>query len=176
MKFKETSKDYFLNKSTYINLRWIAYIGQFTAVVIVEFILNFSFQYLACLVVIFVSSLSNTYLKFQVKGNQLQNNLATTYLAYDIIQIGLLFYLTGGITNPFIFLIIIPAVFSSQYLTILSSVILVGLTCLTLILLSFIYLDLPSPGSIHFHAPGYYLFSIPVAILIGLFFLVYFGA
>ena len=176
MKLKVTSKDYFLNKSTYINLRWIAYLGQFTAILIVEFILNFSFQYLACLFIIFVSSLSNIYLKFQVKGNQLQNNLATTYLAYDIIQIGLLFYLTGGITNPFIFLIIIPAVFSSQYLTILSSIMLVGLTCLILIFLSFIYLDLPNPGSIHFHAPGYYLFSIPIAILIGLFFLVYFGA
>jgi len=175
MKFKETSKDYFLNKSTYINLRWIAYIGQLIAIVTVEFVLNFNFDYLACLVIIFISSLSNIYLKFQIKGNQLQNNLASIYLAYDIVQIGLLFYLTGGITNPFIFLIIIPAVFSSQYLTVLSSVILVVLTCFILIFLSFFYLDLPNPGSIHFHAPEYYLFSIPVAILIGLLFLVYFG-
>ena len=122
MKFKETSKDYFLNKSTYVNLRWIAYIGQFIAIVTVEFFLNFNFDYLVCLVVIFISSLSNIYLKFQIKGNQLQNNLASIYLAYDIVQVGLLFYLTGGITNPFVFLIIIPAVFSSQYLMIFNSI------------------------------------------------------
>ena len=139
MKFKETSKDYFLNKSTYVNLRWIAYIGQFIAIVTVEFFLNFNFDYLACLVIIFISSLSNIYLKFQIKGNQLQNNLASIYLAYDIVQIGLLFYLTGGITNPFIFLIIIPAVFSSQYLMIYSSIILVSLTTFILLFLSFFH-------------------------------------
>ena len=175
MKFKETSKDYFLNKSTYVNLRWIAYIGQLISIIIVEFILKFNFDYISCLIIIFLSGLSNIYLKFQIKGNQLQNNLASIYLAYDIVQIGLLFYLTGGITNPFIFLIIIPAVFSSQYLMIFSSVILVILTSFILIFLSFFYLELPNPGYIHFHAPNYYLFSIPVAILIGLLFLVYFG-
>ena len=175
MKFKETSKDYFLNKSTYINLRWIAYIGQLISIITVEFILNFNFDYIACLIIIFLSGLSNIYLKFQIKGNQLQNNLASIYLAYDIVQIGLLFYLTGGITNPFIFLIIIPAVFSSQYLMILSSIILVILTCFILLFLSFFHLELPNPGYIHFHAPDYYLFSIPIAILIGLLFLVYFG-
>ena len=74
-------------------------------------------------------------LKFQIKGNQLQNNLASIYLAYDIVQIGLLFYLTGGITNPFIFLIIIPAVFSSQYLMIFNSIILVSLTSFILVFL-----------------------------------------
>jgi len=175
MKFKETSKDYFLNKSTYVNLRWIAYIGQLISIITVEFILNFNFDYISCLIIIFLSGLSNIYLKFQIKGNQLQNNLASIYLAYDIVQIGLLFYLTGGITNPFIFLIIIPAVFSSQYLMILSSIILASLTSIILIFLSFFYLELPNPGYIHFHAPDYYLLSIPIAILIGLLFLVYFG-
>ncbi len=176
MKFKETSEGFFLNKSTYVNLRWIAYIGQFIAIIIVEFYLNFNFNYLSCLVIIFISSLSNIYLKFQIKGNQLKNNLASIYLAYDIVQIASLFYLTGGITNPFIFLIIIPAVFSSQYLTVLSSIILVSMTSIILVFLSFFHLELPNPEYIHFHAPEYYLFSIPVAILIGLLFLVYFGA
>ena len=37
MKFPETSKLYSLNKSTYSNLRWIAYIGQLFAILIVEF-------------------------------------------------------------------------------------------------------------------------------------------
>ena len=175
MKFKETSKDYSLNKSTYVNLRWIAYIGQLISIITVEFILNFNFDYISCLTIIFLSGLSNIYLKFQIKGIQLHNNLASIYLAYDIVQIGLLFYLTGGITNPFIFLIIIPAVFSSQYLMILSSIILASLTSIILIFLSFFYLELPNPGYIHLHAPKYYLFSIPIAILIGLLFLVYFG-
>ena len=45
MKFFETSKLYSLNKSTYINLRWIAYIGQLCAILIVQFYLGFKFDY-----------------------------------------------------------------------------------------------------------------------------------
>ena len=41
--------------------------------------------------------------------------------------------------------------------------------------LTFFYHDLPHPGELHFNAPDYYLYAIPVSIIIGLFFLVYFG-
>ena len=44
-----------------------------------------------------------------------------------------------------------------------------------LIFLSFFYKDLPHPGELHFHAPDFYLYAIPLSIIIGLFFLVYFG-
>ena len=91
------------------------------------------------------------------------------------MQLGLLLFLTGGITNPFIMLLIMPAVFSSQYLSIWSSVILVVLTIITLLILTFFYFDLPHPGVLNFHVPDYYLYSITVSILIGLIFLVYFG-
>ena len=91
------------------------------------------------------------------------------------MQLGLLFFLTGGITNPFIFLIIVPAVFSSQYLNLYSSIILVLLTSIILFLLTFFYFDLPHPGTLHFHAPDYYLYAIPLSIIIGLLFLVFFG-
>ena len=89
--------------------------------------------------------------------------------------LGFLFYLTGGITNPFVFLIIVPAVFSSQYLNIYSSVILVSLIILILVIITFYYQELPHPGELHFHAPDYYLIGIPISIIIGLLFLVYFG-
>ena len=83
--------------------------------------------------------------------------------------------MTGGITNPFIFLLIIPAVFSSQYLTIASSVILVLITISSISFLTFNYIELPHPGELHFHVPDYYLYAIPISILIGLLFLVYFA-
>ena len=46
---------------------------------------------------------------------------------------------------------------------------------MTLSILSFFYYDLPHPGELHFHAPNYYLYGIPISITIGLVFLVYFG-
>ena len=171
MKFFDNTETYTLNKSTYVNLRWIAFIGQILSIFIVEFILNFKFNYLPCLAIIFLGVLTNIILQFKVKQNQIGNNLSLIYLMYDILQLGLLFYFTGGITNPFIFLIIIPAVFSSQYLKIKSSVILVFLTIVILSILTFFYSKLPHPGEIHFHVPNYYLYAIPLSILIGLLFL-----
>ena len=74
-----------------------------------------------------------------VKKNQLSNSFSTLFLAFDIVQLGLLFFLTGGITNPFVFLIIVPAVFSSQYLNLYSSILLVLLISIILLLLTFFY-------------------------------------
>ena len=175
MKFLETSKKFTLNKSTYVNLRWIAYLGQIISILLVQFYFKFNFDYIPCLIIVFLSILSNLYLQFKIQENQLNNETASIYLIFDIIQLACLFFFTGGITNPFIFLIIIPAVFSSQYLNKSSSIILVIFTTLSLVLLTFFYFDLPHPDELHFHTPNYYLFSIPIAIFIGLTFLVYFG-
>ncbi len=123
MKFFETSKQYSLNKSTYVNLRWIAYIGQLITIILVQFFFKFNFNYFICISIVLFGIITNLFLHFKIKNNLLNNNLSTFYLSFDILQIGVLLFLTGGITNPFIFLIIIPAVFSSQYLHFLSSII-----------------------------------------------------
>ena len=175
MKFFETSKLYSLTKSTYVNLRWIAYTGQLSAILIVQFFLQFKFNYLGCILVVCLGVLTNIYLQFKVKENQLTNLNSTLYLSYDILQLGFLIFLTGGITNPFIFLIIIPAIFSAQYLNIWSSILLFLFTSAILVILTFYYYELPHPDELHFHAPEYYLYSIPLSIFIGLIFLVYFG-
>ena len=175
MKFFQTSKLYSLNKSTYVNLRWIAYIGQISAILIVRFLFEYKFNYFICISIIFFSVLTNLYLQFKIKDNQLNNSTSTMYLSYDIFQLGILLFFTGGVTNPFVFLILIPAVFSSQYLHFLSSIILVTLISIILIILTFFYYDLPHPGEFHFHTPDYYLYAIPISVIIGLIFLVYFG-
>ena len=66
-------------------------------------------------------------------------------------------------------------ILSSKYLNVWSSVILVIFTSLILAILTFFYFQLPHPETMHFHAPQYYLYSIPISIFIGLIFLVYFG-
>ena len=164
MKFLKASNLYTLNKSTYVKLRWIAYIGQFITILFVQFLLNFKFNYFICILIIFFSVLTNLYLHFKIKGNQLNNVTSTIYLSFDIIQLSILLFLTGGITNPFVILIIVPAVFSSQYLNIYSSIILVLLIVVILSILSFYHFELPHPGELHFHAPDCYIFAIPTSM------------
>ena len=176
MQLFKSSKDFQLNKTTLVNLRLIAHLGQLLAIIIVKFYFDFEFsQYLNCLIIVGIGIGTNIFLHFQTKDNQLDNLQSTIYLAYDIIQLGVLLYLTGGVTNPFIIIIIVPSVFSSKYLNLRTSIFLASLTLFILLIISFYYLELPYPEERHFHVPDYYFFSIPLAVSIGLIFLVYFG-
>ena len=83
-----------LNKSTYVNLRWIAYIGQIFTILIVQFILEYNFNYLICILIVFLSILTNINLQFKIKENQLNNTSSSIYLTYDILQLGVLFFFT----------------------------------------------------------------------------------
>ena len=179
MKFSEifTSKDNIqLDKKTLVILRWIAIVGQFFTISIVYFFLSFELPFFYCSVIILVGVLSNIYLQFKVKENQLNNFSSTIYLLYDLVQLAILLYLTGGITNPFTILLIIPAIVSSTFLTLRSTLNLSFTTIIVLVLLTLYHLPLPYSGDLHFHVPNYYLYAIPIAVIIGLIFLTYFGA
>ena len=175
MKFFETSKYYSLNKSTYINLRWIAIIGQFITINAVYFILNFKFPFLLTNLVIFFGIFSNLYLIYIYQKTQLSDASAFFFLMIDILQLSCLIYLTGGTVNPFVVFLIIPSVFSSSNLSFKTSILLASITTLSIIFLTFYHLDLPSPINNHFHVSPYYSYSIPIALIIALIFLNYFA-
>ena len=76
MKFFETSKYFQLNKPTYINLRWIAIIGQLLTVNAVKFVFDFEFDYILSNLIILIGASSNIYLKYFYKEKFLKNKLA----------------------------------------------------------------------------------------------------
>jgi len=175
MKFFETSKQYSLKKSIYINLRWIGIIGQLTSVFLVFFYFNFNFNFIASNIFIAIGIISNFYLIFIYKKTQLTDRSAFIHLLIDIIQLSGLIYLTGGIRNPFIIFIIIPSVFASSNLGFRTNSFLVLITTISILFLTFFSQDLPGPLSDHYHVNTYYFFSIPLALIIALLFLNYFA-
>jgi two-component system sensor histidine kinase RegB len=175
MKFFETSKQYSFKTSTYITLRWIGIIGQLVAVNFVYLILNFNFDFILSNFIIVLGVLSNFYLIFIYKKTQLSDISAFIFLFIDIIQLSALLYLTGGIVNPFVIFLLIPSVFSSSNLSFKTNSLLVSLTAISIVMLTFYSTDLPAPLSDHFHVSPYYFYSIPIALIIALFFLNYFA-
>jgi len=174
MKFSEffTSKDNIqLDKKTLVILRWIAIIGQYITISIVYFFLGFELPFFYCFIIILIGVLTNFYLQFKVRENQLNNFTSTLFLFYDLLQLSALLYLTGGITNPFAILLIVPAIVSSTFLTLRSTLNLSIITITVLIVLTIKHQPLPHSGDLHFHVPKYYLYAIPTAIIIGLIFL-----
>ena len=175
MKFFETSKQYTLKKSTYINLRWIGIIGQLISIYLVYFYFNFNFDFISSNIIILIGIISNLYLVFIYKKTQLTDRSAFIYLLIDIVQLSGLIYLTGGIKNPFIIFLIIPSVFASSNLSFRTNSLLVLITTISILFLTFYSMDLPEPLNFHFHVSPYYFYAIPLSLIIALLFLNYFA-
>ena len=175
MKFFETSKYFSLKKSTYINLRWIAIIGQMITLNSVYFIFDFKFNFILTNLIILIGGLSNIYLIYIHQKTQLLDKEAFFFLLIDILQLGFLIYLTGGIVNPFAIFLIIPTIFSSSNVGFRSNLLLVIVTSLLIIFLTFFNYPLPYPVNEHFHVDIYYYYSIPISLIVALIFLNYFA-
>ncbi len=173
--FLRIEKNLNLDKKTLVILRWIAIVGQLFAIYLVHYYLNFSLPILYCTAILFLGVLTNIYLQFINKKNELNNFSSSIILLYDLIQLSSLLFLTGGITNPFVIFLIIPCIVSSTLLNLASTLSLTILTIFFLGILTFFHLPLPHPGSLHFHVPDYYLYAVPIALLIALIFLTYFS-
>jgi len=174
MELSRISETYSLNKSTYINLRWIGIIGQFITINSVKFIFNFEFNYIATNLIIFIGVISNILLLYYYNKIQLSNRSAFNFLLLDIIQLSSLLYLTGGILNPFSIFLLIPSVFASSNLKIKTNLFLIFVTLVSIIFLTFYSNSLPGPLN-KIIINNYYYYSIPIALIIALLFLNYFA-
>ena len=170
-----TKENLNLDKSTLTILRYIAIFGQFIAVNIVFFYLDLKFPIKECYTIILIGLITNLFLQFKIKVNQLKDSYASLFLLYDLFQLSALLYLTGGILNPFSTLLIIPTIVSSTFLSMGTTIILGMITTFLLFLLSNISLPLPGVDSNVFDVPNFYKQGVLIAILIGLIFLSYFG-
>ena len=164
-----------LDKKTLVILRWIAITGQLTAINLVYFYLKLDFSVVFAHVILFFGFLTNFYLHFGVRSLVLKDFYASIFLFYDLVQLAALLYLTGGISNPFSILMIIPTIVSSTFLSMGTTIILGLLTIIFLFLLTIFHYPLPG---IHDHSitfPKLYLTGYFLAIIVGLIFLSYFG-
>ena len=155
--------------------RWIAIIGQLIAINFVYFFLKLDLPIVETHVIILIGFITNIVLQFKIKTNQLKDFNSTFFLAYDLLQLSTLLYLTGGIFNPFSLLIIIPTIVSSTFLSMGTTIILGTLTIGLLFILKEKHTMLPGLDVYSFNFPEYYLNGTLVSIIIGLVFLSYFG-
>ena len=174
MELSTNSKSSHLNKTTYVNLRWIGIIGQFITINTVAFIFKFEFNFVLANIIVFAGALSNIFLFYFFKKNQLQENISLVFLILDIVQLSLLLYISGGIINPFSIFLIIPSIFASNSLNIKTNILLIFLTISSIILLTIFHQELPSPLN-NYIFNNYYYYSVPIALIVALIFLSFFA-
>ena len=115
------------------------------------------------------------FLQIKIKQSLLKDRYSAIVLIYDILQLSILLYFTlWGITNPFSLLLIVPAIVSSTFLSMGTTITLVSTTTLSLVILTFYTILYQGSQDYLFKFPSFYLAGILISILIGLF-LSYFG-
>ena len=175
METNSVSKIYSLNKSIYINLRWIGIIGQFITINIVYLFFKFQFNIYLTNLIIFLGILTNLILIYFYQKNILSNRASFIFLLIDILQLSSLIFLTGGILNPFSIFLIIPSVFSSSNLDLKASLTLICLTVFSILLLTFYHIELIYPETNIILVNNFYYYAIPTSLIIALVFLNYFA-
>jgi two-component system sensor histidine kinase RegB len=106
-----------LRLQTIIRLRWFGLVGQLLTVAVVYLVFGFEFPVGYCLLFIAISAWVNVFLRLRFAGrHRLTANFASALLAYDTLQLVALLYLTGGIENPFVILIVAPVTVSAATL------------------------------------------------------------
>ncbi|MDD9911196.1 MAG: ActS/PrrB/RegB family redox-sensitive histidine kinase [Ahrensia sp.] len=151
---------------TLIRLRWYAIIGQFGAVLVVAFGFQYTLPLLPCLVLIAVSALLNLFLAWRYRTNfRLDSRNAFALLAFDILQLAALLYLTGGLQNPFAILLMAPVIVSSTSLKRNHTLLLGLLSIASVSLLAYQHLPLPWASQTPLVMPLRYIIGTWVAIV-----------
>jgi two-component system sensor histidine kinase RegB len=157
-----------LRVDTLVKLRWLALLGQAVALIVTYFGLRFSLPLGPCLLVIAASAGLNIGLRIRFgRTDRLEDVPAALMLAYDILQLTALLYLTGGIENPFSMLYLAPIMISAVSLSGSITFILTLLVIAAVSALTFRHLPLPwFPGE-QLQLPFIYAAGIWIAIVLG---------
>ena len=153
-----------------IKIRWIAIVGQLTTLFTIFFVFNFTIPLTECLIVVALSILVNFYSYFIQRGNPTLTDKKTfLFLLFDISQLVGLLFLTGGVFNPFIVLILAPIIISASYLSALWTILLSFYSILLILLINFNYI--PLNWEQNFITPTIYNIGIIIALIITIIFI-----
>jgi len=158
-----------LRLRTLVGLRWAAVGGQMLALLAARFLLGFDIPLLACLGVITLAVIFNLALVLALPPQRvLRQWEAALQLGFDILQLGLLLLLTGGVGNPFTVLLIVPVILGASSLEGRHPVMLTGLAVGVVLALAALADSLPWLGGTPLVLPPLYHWAAALAVVVGI--------
>ncbi len=128
-------------------IRWAAVAGQLFTAAVVHWGLGFTLPVLAVGGAIALSALLNLTVSLgRPASARIDDREATVFLAFDILQLAVLLYLTGGLVNPFVLLLLAPVAIGATILSLASNIALSLLTIASIALLGIFHQPLPWRG------------------------------
>src|SRR5215831_17267093 len=154
---------------TLVRLRWLAIIGQSTAVIVVYYGLDFQLPIYACLAAIILSAWLNVALRLRFHMTQrLAPDRAAWLLAFDIAELAVLLFLTGGLQNPFAFLFLGPVLLSATALPPRFTLLLGAFAVACATVLMFVHYPLPWDSEDPLQLPPIYMMGVWMCILLAI--------
>ena len=170
--FKVRKRGNWIRLRTLVLLRWWAIIGQASALIIADRVYHLNLEMGLCFLVIGVSVASNLVAAFVFAENKRLSEQDTFLVVlFDMLQLGLLLYLTGGMHNPFTILIVGPVTVSASALSGRSTAFLGMMAIVIVTLLMQFYLPLRTEEGFVLRVPDVFRFGSWVAIVIAVLFL-----
>ena len=153
--------------NTLVRLRWLAVIGQTTAVLVVYLGLDFDLPIWACLAVIALTAWLNVALRLRFRMTQrVEPDRAAWLLAFDIAELAILLFLTGGLENPFTFLFLGPVLLSATALPPRLTLMLGGFAVACATVLIFVHYPLPWDADQPLELPPIYTMGVWLSLLL----------
>lgn len=164
-----------LRLATLTNTRWFAVLGQSVVLTLVAGYLKFPLPVVACFALVALSATLNILVSWKCPTNQrLEPHQAFSLLLFDIIQLATLLYLTGGMTNPFAILLIVPAIISATALPVKYTTVLTFVVGGTASLLLIYHLPLPWSPTDPISIPLIFILGFWAAVMSCLLFAVFY--
>lgn len=161
-----------LRLQTIIRLRWFAVVGQLLAVAVIYVGFGFDLPIGYCLMAIAISAWLNVFLSIRYPArHRLGPTYATVLLAYDLVQLTVLLYLTGGVENPFTLLVVAPVTVSAATLPPRNTILLGAFTLAATGVLVFEHFPLPWAAGQVIALPMLYKLGLYAAVAASMIFL-----
>jgi len=162
---------------TLVTIRWVAVVGQLATLGIVRYGLGFPVPLAEAGLAVAASAALNLILQFRYAGTrQLSDREAASQLGFDLLQLAFLLFLTGGLTNPFSILIVVPISISATVLSRRSTLILLTLGLLLSMTLALWHRPLPWHDGGELSLPVTYLFGLWIGLAFSMVFLTLYAA
>src|SRR5271170_4472527 len=154
---------------TLVRLRWLAIFGQVAGVLVVHFGLEFTVPVWPCFGVIALSALLNVALRLSFHKTQwLEPDRAAYVLAFDIGELTALLFLTGGLQNPFCFMMLGPVLIAATALPPRMTLVIGIFAVVCTTLLVFFHYQLPWEAEEPLELPETYVDGIWLSILLSI--------
>ncbi|WP_170771287.1 sensor histidine kinase RegB [Ruegeria lacuscaerulensis] len=157
---------------TLILLRWVAIIGQITAITVAQQTYGVQLDVMLCYLAIGVSVLGNlTAILVFPRNKRLSEFENFLMVLFDLLQLTILLYLTGGLNNPFALLLVGPVTISASVMSTRSTLIIGGVAIALTTLLAEFHVPLHTDVGMDLDIPDILLFGNWAAIVIAIVFL-----